>query len=433
MVEIWFSILVCKAMEKSIAHFLFWGNPPQKVGKFMSEALICRRGYKDSSTPSIETGNLITTTITSNQQWVVPNHVGNISVRIFGGGGAGYGDYRVNNVSFAGGGGGGMMNNADIDLANGASVQITIGAGGISTAIAQQGTSGGTSSFGSYLSANGGEAATTLQGGNGGAGGGCTATGFGTFNTRPIAHGGDGYQFGGGGGDQFTYGGNGGPWGGGGGSMLKGGAGGMWGGGGGSANEAVAVGGTYGGNGAWWNGNVVSENGINTMANQSVPNDCRGPGLAGSYSNLTKRRCTGGGGYGGSGGNADCRWSSDCATGGGGYGGNGGYTISRSQGTGGGGYGHGADGGSDSGGGGGGYFASGGTYAGGGGSYGRGGGLVIVNNSTYPGTVYTNAIAPTFGGGGCGQWMRLTDFGTSIPYHNGASGICIIQYYEPKS
>ena len=48
----------------------------------MSEALICRRGKYGSNgnDPSID-GELVTETITSNRQWVCPNHIGNVSVR----------------------------------------------------------------------------------------------------------------------------------------------------------------------------------------------------------------------------------------------------------------------------------------------------------------------------------------------------------------
>ena len=75
--------------------------------------------------------NLVTETITSNKTWVVPVHIGDISVRIFGGGAAGTapgGGYST------GGGCGGCMNN-DIfnNLSTGLQIPITIGAGGNNT------------------------------------------------------------------------------------------------------------------------------------------------------------------------------------------------------------------------------------------------------------------------------------------------------------
>ena len=113
----------------------------------MAEAIISRRAkYLSNSSSS----NLITEIITKSLSYTIPNHNGNISIRIFGGGGGGRN---------SGAGGGGWMNNAELDIENSTIVNITIGAGGSGT------TSGGTTSFGTYLSANGG---TVRDGGNGG-------------------------------------------------------------------------------------------------------------------------------------------------------------------------------------------------------------------------------------------------------------------------
>ena len=65
----------------------------------MSDAIISRRGWTNEGKPQ-----LITETITYNTNWTVPNHKGNISVRIFGGGGGGW--------SGAGGGGGAVERSA---------------------------------------------------------------------------------------------------------------------------------------------------------------------------------------------------------------------------------------------------------------------------------------------------------------------------------
>lgn len=379
--------ICCRTMERSpLSLFICLIYPPlnMKGESSMSEAIITRRSRMDSGP-----GTLITNTITSNTTWTVPNHKGDISVRIFGGGGGG--DHFM-------GGGGGWMNNADLTIANGEAVRITIGRGGLANTSA-----GGTSSFGSYLSANGGTLNSYINrnwyAGSGGSGGG-------------GEYGGIGYQFGGGGG--IYGGGNGGIWGGGGGCggyEGNAGNGGTYGGGGGGYNKG-GRGGTYGGNGASGSNSAgyvktKAENGTNTIGNNSVPNNCQGPGTT------PGTNWSGGGGFGGRGGG-----SVYGGGGGGGYGGNGGWgvrTMANTEGGGGGGYGHGADGGNLLGGGGG-YFARGGSGSytqssargGGGGSYGRGGNV---------------GESGQFGGGGGGQDPDSDTVGS------GGDGICIIQYY----
>ena len=343
----------------------------------MSEAIISRRGWGEAGKPTPP--ELKTEYITANQTWNVPNHIGAITVRIFGGGGG------SNNRGTHGGGGGGWMNNGDLEIANGTPIQITIGAGTIST--------GGTTSFGTYLSAAGGRAGSANRGGSGGSGG------FG------MGRGGDGYQFGGGG--SLDHGGNGGIWGGGGGGSW-GGNGGKYGGGGGGST--VGYGGEYGGRGG--RSGLAAENGTNTIGNFNVSADCRGAGLAGASMNYTSNGYEGGGGggggYGGNGGDGgygdDYLGLAGCGGGGGGYGGNGGDGgNNRYGGGGGGGYGLRADGGKN-GGGGAGYYCP-------------------PNGD---------------GGGGFGMWVgsSLTQFGSGADsasrYESskaGIGGICIIQYY----
>ena len=401
----------------------------------MSECMICRGGGKYGGGNGGSIGNLITEMITENKMWVVPNHIGNISVRIFGGGGSGnntsnWGNIKGNTYS---GGGGGWMNNAEFDIMTGNIINIAIGRGG------SIGTSGGTTSFGTYLSANGGTAGYYMNGGRGGSGGGFSTANI-TNDVNRIFAGGDSYQFGAGGieiednqsyfssGTCFAYGGNAGIWGGGGGACIsstrwadegkrqaKGGSGGMYGGGGGARIESRALinyltliggtKGTYGGNGGTYaqsiniSGSLTNrdysslwsypENGTNTIGNNEVDTLCQGAGLG------PTTHGSGGGGFGGNGGNSS-------GGGGGGYGGDGGRTL----GGGGGGYGKGAIGG-NSGGGGGGYFAPGGSgRGGGGGGYGSG-----ANGLTSAG----------YGGGGFGGDSSTT---------NGGNGICIIQYYQ---
>ena len=371
--------------------FLFCQHPPRKgVLKYMAEAIISRRGWPEDGKPIPP--QLITQTITGNTtNWVVPNIRSNISVLIFGGGGGG---------GEGGGGGGGWMNNGEFRISNGTKINIIIGLGGT------YGNSGGTTSFGTYLSANGGGAGGSSGGGSGGSGGGA-------YGGR--RRGGTGYQFGGGAGGSYG-GGDGGPWGGGGsgwcyqGGEYGGGNGGKYGGGGATywarwddhTNwSKMGIGGQYGGNGGLstnryyssWQYGRAAEAGTNTMSNSSVPENCRGTGAAGT-ANVTNEydsddgwtntyRGGGGGGFGGCGGSS--------YGGGGGYGGNGGNNEG-----GGGGYGRGADGG-NGGGGGGGYFSKG---ARGGGGYGD--------------SSYTTTTPPGYGAGG-GDY--------------GGGGICILQYY----
>ena len=412
--------------------------PPLKHIRWfqMSEAIITRRGYGPEGAPK-----MVSETIVSNTNWTVPAHRGNLVVRIFGGGSGGRNNSRYD---YYWGGCGGYMNNGEFNLSEGETVLITIGEGGIGgTGSGYQ--TGGTSSFGTYLSANG---ASLSEGSSGGGapssgdssgrngtqfgGGGAVSTydgiggsggiwgGGGGTNTMhemsshvndPVGPGigGDGGTYGGGGGSghvnnlygwRTAHGGNGGTYGGGGGigyvSFRSGTGGGYMG---------VGIGGTYGGNGG--NNTTAPENGTNTSTWTNVDrinNEyLRGFGLAGQSSG---GGYGGGGGFGGNGGNGYFYGGGggggyggnggDYGGGGGGYGSNGGH-----YGGGGGGYGPGADGGSN-GGGGGGYFSRGGNNGGGGGGYGPGG-----------------------DGGRAGGIAAGGGYGG-----DGGQGICIIQYYE---
>ena len=398
--------------------FIFGQHPPLKneVLRYMSECIISRRGSGGGSSG----GNMTSEVIIENTVWVVPNHIGNIQVRIFGGGASGINTPYADSNYHTMGGGSGWMNNGELDINSGTVIPITIGQGGQYNG-SQQMYAGGTTSFGTYLSANGGDSS-----GGGGSGGGIYSSVV-RYISSSI-----GLQFGGGGINIYNrgvissptyptvYSARGGMWGGGGGLSittnhrsyvyftLYPGSGGTYGGGGGisltnseinqnyNGNYPFSKGGTYGGNGGvyrWASGfighNIIaSENGTNTLGYTNIPENCRGAGNRGLA--LNGNGGSGGGGYGGNGGND--------GGGGGGYGGNGG-----SSGGGGGGYGRGSDGGKY-GGGGGGYFSPGGNYGGGGGSYGRGGDM---NN------------APGFGGGGWGGNNG-----------SGGQGICIISYYQ---
>lgn len=266
----------------------------------MGEAIITRAGGGSGSSSSQKT--LKTEIITNNTQWVVPKAINNeFDVRIFGGGGSGGLGCKYSHsgdiVYWAHGGGGGWMNNAILTLNEGELVSIIIGAGGKGATGASYnnpvlGNSGGSSSFGRYLSANGGTGAHTTMGtvpGDGGSGGGAISFDY------EWPNGGIGYQFGNGGG----------------------------------------VGEGYGSNG---------KNGTNTLGLNNIPDYAKGSGSGGIGS--SGRGNGGDGGFGANGGNGGY----DAGGGGGGYGaggsgGNGGvYNGEHGGGGGGGSYGKGGDG-----------------------------------------------------------------------------------------
>lgn len=352
----------------------------------MGEALIIRKGGSGGGA-KVEY-KLTTDILTANAAYRVPSYDTNkgMSIRIFGGGAGEYG-------SGCGGGGGWMNNGIFTNIPIGSSVSVVIGSGGTN------GSAGGTSSFGSYLSAPGG------SGSDGGTGGGGVGQKYGSDDGGDATYGG-----GGGGGGTCGYGspgagGNGGKWGGGGGAgcawsedkRRSGGTGGTYGGAGGRGSVR-AIGGTiYAENGS--RGTTISATTIEdgTVLVTSGAGGARSVNLRNSWDredgwyNMVWGAGGGGGGYGGCGGAAgNGQWTGPGGGGGGGYGANGGNGIDSSKygssGGGGGGYGgKGADGVSGSGGGGGGYGRS---------NYGAGGGGTAINGS------------------------------------NGKQGVCIIQYYK---
>ena len=344
---------------------------------------------------------LITEIITENTNWVTPDDVidNSYTVRIFGGGGAssgniGFGDYGTlhYNEGLSVGGGGGYMNNKTLTIKSREVISITIGKGGIFNSNESIGNSGGTTSFGSYLSAAGGSGGSANSAGNGGSGGGGVWQTDASSNNNTSIKGGNGNQFGGGG---FN-----------------------------------GIGGSWGGNGGT---NKISKNGTNTLSILSIDSDLTGEGLGGGNFGVDIGEIGGGdGGYGGSGGGVI--WIGDCNNtmtdaeksnfknnigygGGGGYGANGGNGASfgvkwigtsststtttielAKAGGGGGGYGKQGKGGN-------GFLFKGSSvlpHGGGGGAYGPGG---------------DDKTKPLYGGGGCVN-------------KNGADGVCIIQYYK---
>ncbi len=137
-------------------------------------------------------------------QFVVPVGVSRLRVTVIGGGGAG-GTHAT--LPSGGGGAGGWATGWLANLTAGSVIPVTVGPGGQAQAGPQNGPSGGTSAFGIYLAASGGQGGGggTVQvvpaGGAGGQGYGGQTTGGGSYGTDGIpivARGGDGGGPGGG-------------------------------------------------------------------------------------------------------------------------------------------------------------------------------------------------------------------------------------------
>ena len=350
---------------------------------------------------------LKTEIITTNDIFVAPTAKNQeFTVTIFGGGGQG--NCKFNNSTFGNGiyagGGSGWMNKQILKLNVGEEVSINIGSGGRTGSLyggqyITGASNGGTTSFGTYLSANGGCKGCYTQlpnGSDGGSGGGIFSYYPAGTGVEPNNNAARGYQFGGGGiyigkgpygvRNAKVY-------------IDNGGRGGNWGGGGGIIIECnnysniwysnVGIGGSNGGNGSRFvnyetNGILTPSNGTNTMSNSELEANFKGHGICGS------------GTY----------------AGGGGYGGNGGNSINNGIG------------------GGGGWAAKGGDgykiFPGGGGGYGSGG---------KGGDGNTNAAGGGGGYGSGGQWNKTAGYGAggcgiyNIGLSYGGNGICIIQYY----
>ena len=395
----------------------------------MSEVFICRGGSGGNSHAGAEKV-LRSIFINTNTVWEVPNGIINnqIDVRIAGAGGGGAGGC---------GGGSGWMNNETIKISSGEKITITVGSGGIGNSSTNgEYTHGGTTSFGGYISANGGESiwydGYFYCGGNGGSGG----------------SGGDGYAYQFGGGAECAKGGGSGPgsggvWGGGGGGLFGswggyygggggagrytsaykyGGYGGYYGGGGGATSYEISLGGSYLDNDTWKQSGLAgnggnnsnwgyAEDGTNTIGWTNVMKDENGNYITGA----------------GRGGESNTN-EYPSGGGGGGFGGNGGNGGFRRDNGGGGGGGYGSNGGND-GGGGGGYMGDGGSHRGGGGGYGksaRGGSNGTASGGGGGGGYY----CPANGRGGGGIKLGNYYAGNGGSYDKGQNGGCLIQFYQ---
>lgn len=125
--------------------------------------------------------------------WTVPAGIGKCRVRVWGAGGG----YCGAGSFFAGGGGGGFAMKSIYDLSGVTTVAVVVGTGGgIVNTTSTNGTAGGTSSFGSYVSATGGftgsTSLSTLNVGGTGVGGDINTSGGRGFGSGSAGGGGGG-------------------------------------------------------------------------------------------------------------------------------------------------------------------------------------------------------------------------------------------------
>lgn len=120
---------------------------------------------KSSLNSANDRGSLIgITTFTSSGTYYVPTNCTKLYVKLVGGGGGSAGYCES-------GGAGGYAEGPVFGLTAGTSVAVTVGGGGAGVGYYAAGSGGGTSSFGSYISATGGNGANTSYGHTGGYGG----------------------------------------------------------------------------------------------------------------------------------------------------------------------------------------------------------------------------------------------------------------------
>ena len=155
--------------------------------------------------PALRPGFAAMQSFTASGSFTVPAGVSQVRVRAVGGGGSG--GYHAS-IPGGGGGGGGRVEAIITGLVPGQAIPVMVGAGGAVPASPAIGGQGGTSSFGTFISATGGggggggtAAIPTTAGGTGGAGLGGAVNWGGSYGTDGISQtqrGGDGAGPGGG-------------------------------------------------------------------------------------------------------------------------------------------------------------------------------------------------------------------------------------------
>ncbi len=141
----------------------------------------CYGGAGSTTSTTTSTGSSVIKhfgVITASGNWTVPAGVSRIEVEVWGGGGGGGGAMPVGGYTV--GGGGGAYGMDTFDVVPGTVYSVTIGpggAGGVSSGSSGlPGSNGGTTSFGTLISAGGGIGGQPISNTRGGAGGVSTAT-----------------------------------------------------------------------------------------------------------------------------------------------------------------------------------------------------------------------------------------------------------------
>lgn len=166
------------------------GSLVQLGGKLYISAQNSNTGNNPNTSPTFwgspSARSSITFTAPGVTPWVVPDGVSRVFVKVIGGGGGGGRRLLAAGQGAGGGGGGGGYSEGWITVTPGASINVTVGAGGAGSTVSNTpGANGATSSFGATVTASGGLGGGTASGAAGGVGAG------GQLNTSygPGAHG----------------------------------------------------------------------------------------------------------------------------------------------------------------------------------------------------------------------------------------------------